>query len=110
MQLWLQVDSSESFGPSLSSCPQLETFSSYKLHGLHLDNERCHKLILPSCTSLSLHRSDTLERLHVTAPKLIRLNLQVSDTLHAQHSVVSKLQVCMHSTIVMYFQMGLPFT
>ena len=73
----LQVYDPRGFGPSLSACPKLQHFTSYKLWGLGLRGCSTHHLILPSCASLSLERADDLNRIEIEAPKLERLDLQV---------------------------------
>ena len=65
------------FGPSLSACPKLQQFNSYKLRGLELRDHSAHHLILPNCASLSLWCADDLNRIEIEAPQLECLNLQV---------------------------------
>ena len=65
------------FGPSLSACPKLKHFNSYKLWGLGLRGRDVHKLSLPKCATLCLWRADDLNRIEIEAPKLERLDLQV---------------------------------
>lgn len=64
------VDMSD-FGPSLSRCPKLKTFRSYKLWGLKKPT-----LVLPNLIALDIHRSDDLKGLKIWAPKVKTLNLR----------------------------------
>jgi hypothetical protein len=45
----LQVDDSENFGPSLSKCPKLHMFNSYKVRALP---EQCRHLLGPFVTGM----------------------------------------------------------
>ena len=73
----MQVRDPRGFGPSLSACPKLEDFLSYKLCGLGLHDGSVHKLSLPKCASLTMCGSRDLNRIEIKAPKLERLDLQV---------------------------------
>ena len=77
----LQVCSPCDFGPSLSACPKLEHFMSYKLSGLRLRGRSAHKLSLPKCAFLGLWRAYSLNRIEIEAPKLEHLDLQVLEVL-----------------------------
>eukprot|EP00878_Enallax_costatus_P026176 GHUV01028061.1.p1 GENE.GHUV01028061.1~~GHUV01028061.1.p1 ORF type:complete len:446 (+),score=47.57 GHUV01028061.1:163-1500(+) len=70
---FMEVQDARGFGRSLSSCPKLTQFTAYKLWGL---SGTVHKLDLPECGWLSLHRSDDLEGLNICAPKLESLELR----------------------------------
>jgi len=73
---FIDVEDPSGFGHSLSSCPKLDSFSSYKLWGLSVPKRETHILMLPSCKSLDLYRSDDLNYLKIWAPRLENLNLQ----------------------------------
>ena len=62
---------------SLSRSPKLESFFGYKVWGLGVGRRKhAHFLVLPSCETLSLYRSDDLDHLILYAPRLKELNLQ----------------------------------
>ena len=62
---------------SLSRSPKLESFFGYKVWGLGVGRRKhAHFLVLPSCETLSLYRSDDLDHLILYAPRLKDLNLQ----------------------------------
>ncbi|KXZ53461.1 hypothetical protein GPECTOR_7g911 [Gonium pectorale] len=69
---FVTIDDCSRLGESLSACPKLVTLSSYKFWG----PDDIYELSLPSCESLSLTRSDSLEGLRLWAPKLESLDLQ----------------------------------
>jgi len=71
---FVDCDDSCNFGPSLSKCPKLESFNSYKLWGL--GSVREHTLVLPNCNSFDMVRSDCLLGLKIWAPKLEELGLR----------------------------------
>ena len=75
----LQVCDLRGFGPSLSACPKLEHFMSYKLRSLRLRKGIAHKLNLPKCASPSLWLAKDLTRIEIAAPRLNCLNLQVRE-------------------------------
>ena len=63
------------FGLSLSRCPKLEVFSSYKFRMLGESNF----LVLPSMRSMRLHRAECLSHLDIVyAPKLEHLSMQAA--------------------------------
>ena len=63
------------FGLSLSRCPRLETVRSYKFRCLG----DCNYAVLPSLTSLLLHRSECTTHLDILyAPKLREVSLQAA--------------------------------
>jgi len=74
----LQVDSPGGFGPSLSACPKLESFTSHRLWNLYYyyydddgdEVERAHVLQLPKCTTLKMHDSQDLSNIVIDAPVL----------------------------------------
>jgi hypothetical protein len=70
----VELDDGDLFGESISKCPNLVEFDSYKLWGLG----GCHQRIsLPKCVSLNLYRADDLQELTISqAPELRYLNLQ----------------------------------
>jgi len=74
----VNLDDGSGFGKSLSRCPKLKYFFSYKLWGLRVPIKDTHILALPNCEYLTLHRSDCLNYLNIWAPKLEYLNLQAS--------------------------------
>jgi len=67
----LQVDSPGGFGPLLSACPKLESFTSHRLWNLYYyyydddgdEDERVHVLQLPKCTTLKMHNSQDLSNI-----------------------------------------------
>ena len=62
---------------SLSRSPKLESFFGNKVWGLGVGRRKhAHFLVLPSCETLSLYRSDDLDHLILYAPRLKDLNLQ----------------------------------
>jgi len=71
---YVEVNDSDNFGPSLSKCPKLECFNSYKLWGLGTKKE--HTLVLPNCSSFDIYRSDDVRGLKMWAPKLEELGLR----------------------------------
>ena len=63
------------FGLSISRCPKLETIHTYKFRGLQGKNY----CILPSCESITLHRSECTDSLEIlSAPKLRELNVRAA--------------------------------
>ncbi len=70
--LLLQVADGRNFGKSVSACPNLKQFSSYKLWGLR---DAKQKLNMPNCTTFALDRPDGLYHLELDAPKLTELEL-----------------------------------
>merc|ERR1719186_2472710 len=78
---FLTVRDPTGFGKSLSRCPKLESFFGYKLWGLHVPKSKTHRLVLPNCSTLELHRSDDLNYLDIWAPKLEDLNLRACYSL-----------------------------
>lgn len=68
----------------------VQTFGSYKLWGLGLNNGKSHKLKLPNCRYMGLWRADDIDSLDLIAPKLERLDLQVH-TWPAQLAFVLQL-------------------
>ena len=75
----LQVYDLRGFRPSLSACPKLKHFMSYKLRSLRLRKGIAHKLNLPKCASLSLWCAKDLIKMEIEAPNLDCLNLQVRE-------------------------------
>ncbi|XP_070195959.1 uncharacterized protein [Littorina saxatilis] len=73
---FVEVVDPAGFGKSISRSPRLTSFSSYKLWGLYVGGGKYHTLVLPNCHSLSLYRSDDLDRLKLWAPMLTSLDLQ----------------------------------
>ena len=68
------------FGLSLSRCPRLEVVTSYKFRCLG----DCNYAVLPSLTSLRLHRSECTSHLDILyAPKLREVSLQAAYELRA---------------------------
>ena len=78
---FITIDDPLGFGDSLSSSPNLEYFSGYKLWGLGTSKKHTHRLVLPKCEELDLYRSDDLTYLKIWAPKLQSLNLQACYSL-----------------------------
>mmetsp|Transcript_14628 Transcript_14628/g.22030 ORF Transcript_14628/g.22030 Transcript_14628/m.22030 type:complete len:423 (+) Transcript_14628:41-1309(+) len=74
---FVTLNDATDFGPSLSRCSKLESFSSYKLWGLsHHSGIQSHPIINENLESLSLYRSDDLDGVALWCPKLSDLNLQ----------------------------------
>ena len=71
-------------GLSLSRSPKLESFFGYKVWGLGVGRRKhAHFLVLPSCETLSLYRSDDLDHLILYAPRLKELNLQAAYSIES---------------------------
>ena len=70
--LLLQVADGRKFGKSVSACPNLKHFSSYKLWGL---GDAKQTLNMPNCTTFALDRPDGVYHLELVAPKLTELEL-----------------------------------
>ena len=64
------------FGKSISRCPKIEAIVFYKVNGLYVRKPKKHKLVLPSCKTLNLHRCEDLNCLDIWAPKLSILRFQ----------------------------------
>lgn len=69
------INDPSDFGESLTNSPLLERFIAYKLWGLG-DSLGRKTVYLPSCTDLSLYRSDDISSLKIYAPRLQSLNLR----------------------------------
>lgn len=74
---FLELADARSWGASLGNSPELQHFVAYKLWGLPTyDHCRPHRLELPSCTHFVLIRSDDLDHMSLSAPRLRLLNLR----------------------------------
>ena len=64
------------FGKSISRCPKIEAIVFYKVNGLYVTKSKKHKLVLPLCGTIDLHRCEDLNYLDIWAPKLSILKFQ----------------------------------
>ena len=78
---FIHISIAEEFGHSLSRCPALKIISFYKVWGL---GGMAPHLILPSCESLVVNRSDDIDHLVLLwAPKLLEVNFQACYSLRS---------------------------
>lgn len=73
--IFVDVEDTSDFGPSLSRSPKLKKVKTYKLWGLgHYKNT--HIVKCPNLEHMELYRSDDLNKLTVRSPVLTELNLR----------------------------------
>lgn len=78
---YLYVTETQKFGISLSRCPKLESFSSYKLWGL--GDLPAHLVVTPQLRDWEMRRSDDLEGLALWAPRLQTIKLRSCGALNS---------------------------
>ena len=79
----IYVADARKFGSSLSKCPKLECFCSYKLWGLGCLRE--HVIIAPNLRDWEMQRSDDLEGLAFWAPSLQAIRFKSCNELNMVH-------------------------
>ena len=79
----IYVTDARKFGSSISRCPKLECFSSYKLWGLGCLRE--HVIIAPSLVDWEMQRADDLLGLSFWAPSLVGIRFKSCRELQLVH-------------------------